>query len=217
MTPSRDHHRPAAPVLPIAALALLLGAGQAHGQTAPGLAATAPLAATVVPLPADSVYQLPVVLTDQAGRRQPLSARRGQPVLLSMFYTSCQFVCPMLVDAIHDTEARLGAAERARLPVLMVSFDPAHDTVAVLQQTAAQRRLDPARWTLARADAASTRKLAAVLGIQYRALPNGDFNHTTALILLDAEGRVAGRTSQLAGADPAFVKRVKLQLQDGSP
>ena len=48
-----------------------------------------------------------------------------------------------------------------------------------------------------------------MLGVQYRALPNGDFNHSTNLILLDADGRIAGRTAQLGSADPAFVKQVK--------
>ena len=53
----------------------------------------------------------------------------------------------------------------------------------------------------------------AVLGIQYRALSNGDFNHTTALILIDADGRNAGRTAQLGVADAAFVKLVKAAAQ----
>lgn len=165
------------------------------------------------PLPADSIYQLQTPLTDQAGRDVRLDAGRGQPVLVSMFYTSCQFVCPMLIDALRDTEQQLGAAERAKLSVLMVSFDPAHDSVAVLKRTADERGLDPAHWTLARTDAKNVRKLAAVLGIQYRALPNGDFNHTTALILVDADGRIVGRTSKLGSADPVFVKRVKASIQ----
>jgi protein SCO1/2 len=175
--------------------------------------AAAPEKAAASALPTDSVYQLPLSLTDQQGRKAPMADRRGHPVLVSMFYTSCQFVCPMLVEALRDTEAKLSAEERARLSVLMVSFDPEHDSVAVLKRTAEQRGLDSSHWTLARTDAKSVRKLAAVLGIQYRALANGDFNHTTALILLDAEGRIAGRSSQLGNADPAFVKLVKAAAQ----
>ena len=38
------------------------------------------------------------------------------------------------------------------------------------------------------------------------------FNHSTALILLDSEGRIAARTAQLGNADPAFVRRVKTSL-----
>lgn len=192
-------------------LALLLaGAASLAGATP---AAAPPPSTTATPLPTDSIYQLALPLTDQTGRNFHLDERRGQPMLVSMFYTSCQFVCPMLIDALRDTEARLTDAERARLHVLMVSFDPAHDSVAVLRRTADQRHLDAGHWSLARTDARNVRKLAAVLGIQYRALPDGEFNHTTALILIDAEGRIAGRTAKLGDADPAFVKLVKAAVQ----
>lgn len=178
-----------------------------------GMAPFAWTADTTMALPTDSIYQLKAQMTDQAGKTFAIAERRGHPVLVGMFYTSCQFVCPMLVDALRDTEAKLTPQERARLGVLLVTIDPARDTVAVLQRTAQERDLDPAHWTVARTDAKTTRKLAAVLGVQYRALPNGDFNHSTDLILLDADGRVAGRTAQLGSADPAFVKQVKATVQ----
>lgn len=176
------------------------------------VALAAPMAwagGAATPLPTDSVYHLNAQLTDQSGKAFAIADRRGHPMLVGMFYTSCQFVCPMLVDALRDTEAKLTPDERSHLSVLLVTIDPARDTVAVLKRTAEERALDPAHWTVARTDAKTTRKLAAVLGVQYRALPNGDFNHTTDLILLDADGRIAGRTAQLGNADAAFVKQVK--------
>jgi len=182
------------------AMALALGAAQA----AP--AAPAPTAAA---LPSDSIYHLPIVLTGQDGRAARLDERRGAPLLLGMFYTSCKFVCPMLIETIRDVEAKLSAEEREHLNVVLVSIDPEHDSVEVLKRTVDERRIDGARWTLARTDAASVRKLAAVLGIQYRALPDGEFNHTTAVILVDGDGRIAARTTRLGNADAAFVKRVR--------
>ncbi len=174
----------------------------------------APLPAPLpTPLPSTSLYQLQAQLVDQRGARFTLDAGRGHPVLISMFYTSCQFVCPMLIETMRATEAKLSEAERQRLTVLMVTFDPTHDSVAVLKQTAEQHQVDSRRWTLARTDATSVRKIAAVLGIQYRALGNGDFNHTTAVVLLDAEGRVVGRTSQLGTVDPAFLALLRTTLQ----
>ncbi|MDE2397247.1 MAG: SCO family protein [Burkholderiales bacterium] len=185
-----------------AALALALSAHAANAADAPAPA-----------LPTDSIYQLAITLQDQDGRSLHLADKRGRPLLVSMFYTSCQFVCPMLIDAARATEAKLDPAERERLPVLLVSFDPERDSVAVLARTARSRHLDRSQWTLARASAGDVRKLAAVLGIQYRRLPDGDFNHTTALILLDRDGRVASRTTRLGDADPAFVEVVKASLQ----
>lgn len=179
-----------------------------------GVALAAPDAsATDSALPSNSIYQLPVNLTNQNAETSALRDRRGQAMLVSMFYTSCEFVCPMIVDALRDTESKLSIEEQKRLPILMVSFDPAHDSVAVLKAKADERHLDSPQWTLARTDASSARKLAAVLGIQYRVLPSGDFNHTTALILVDADGRILGRTSRLGNADPAFVKLVKASLR----
>lgn len=167
-------------------------------------------------LPGASLYRLPITLTDQNGRNFTLADQRGTPTVISMFYTSCQFTCPMLVQALQADEGKLSAAERARLKVLLVSFDPEHDTVAQLRKTAQAQGVDPTRWTLARADAASVRKLAALLGVQYRAVGKGDFNHTTQLVLLDGNGQIAARTGEVAGADAAFVKDIKRVLQQAA-
>jgi len=185
-------------------------ATRAASLVPPASTAAAPVMPEVVPT--NSIYQLNVALTDQSGQTFALAARKGQPMLVSMFYTSCKFVCPMLIEATQSIEAQLSAAERARLRVLMVSFDPAHDSVAVLKAMANDRGLDLHHWALARSDAKSVRKLAAVLGIQYRSIGNGDFNHTTALILVDAQGRVVARTTELGSDDAAFVAQLRQTL-----
>ncbi|MEP7157325.1 MAG: SCO family protein [Betaproteobacteria bacterium] len=159
-------------------------------------------------LPANSVYQLPVSFTDQDGRASTLADWRGKPVLVTMFYSSCQFVCPRIVEALKKTEASL-SPQQAKLPILMVSFDPVRDDSATLKAMAVERHIDFGNWTLARTDARSVRKLAAMLGIQYRELSSGEFNHSSVILLLDAEGRIAGKTSTLGEADPAFVKLVR--------
>ena len=165
------------------------------------------------PLPGDSVYQVPATMVDQDGHPFKLEQRRGQPALVSMFYTSCQFVCPMLIDTLRSTEQGLTPKERARLSMMLITFDPARDDVKTLKSVADQHGLDPARWTLARTDAASVRKIAATLGIQYRRLANGEYNHTTVLILLDADGRILGRTRKIGAIDPAFLKLVRQALR----
>ncbi len=164
------------------------------------------VAAAPVSLPTDSIYQLPVPLTDQDGRHTTLSAWRGQPVLISMFYTSCEFVCPRIVEAMKLTGKDLTARGNKSLPALLVTFDPDRDDIKTLKKVAEDRNLASPLWTLARTDARNARKLAALLGIQYKQLPSGDFNHTSVLILLDGEGRILGRTSTIGAVDPAFVK-----------
>ena len=177
------------------------------------LAAPASVAADA-PLPRDSVYQLPLQLTDQAGRTRPWRELQGKPRLVSMFYTSCQYICPLIVDSGKAVSRQLTDAERARLGIVLISMDPARDTPAALAKVVRQRKLDTARWTLASPPADDVREVAGVLGIRYRALADGEFNHTSALVLLDARGRILARTEQIGTRpDPEFVAAVKLALR----
>ena len=164
-------------------------------------------------LPGDSVYQVASTMTDQNGRAFKMEDHRGKPVLISMFYNSCKFVCPMLIDTMELTRQGLSSGERAQLDMLLITFDPARDDVNALKSIAQVRDLDSAQWTVARTDGTSVRKIAATLGIQYRLLADGEFNHTTVLVLLDGDGRIVGRTKRIGTADPAFIKLVKQTIQ----
>lgn len=169
------------------------------------------------PLPGDSVLQLPGVFVNQSGQRFSLSARRGQPQLISMFYANCQSVCPLLIETSTTVINALEPAQRKRMRVLLVSLDPKRDTPAALAEVVRAHRLDAGRWTLARTDESTVRRLAAVLDIRYRQLEGGEFNHTSVLILLDGQGRMLARTERLSGKpDMQFVAAIRAALKDAS-
>jgi protein SCO1/2 len=128
-----------------------------------------------------------------------------------MFYTSCTMVCTMIFETVHATLRALPAADRKAVRILMVSFDPERDTPEVLKKTAQEHGCD-SRWVLARCDDATTRKVAAVLGIQYRRIANGEFNHSSTIDLLDRDGRIAARSGKLGGADATLVGAVRKVL-----
>jgi protein SCO1/2 len=176
------------------------------------LLVTGACAAAAPPLPGDSVYRLQVKLTDQDGHAFPLAARRGRVQVVSMFYASCTMVCPMILDSMHLTARALDAPSRAKLDLLAISFDPAHDDVAALHRHARLRALESPPWTLARAEAPDVRKLAAVLGIRVRVTGAGEFNHSSELVLLDVDGRILARTATIGRSDPAFVQAVRAAL-----
>jgi protein SCO1/2 len=160
-------------------------------------------------LPGDSIYQLDLALIDQDGHGLLLRGRRGGPVVIAMFYSSCPYMCPLIAETIKRTEHALDDAARAHLRVVLVSFDSARDTPPVLKAAAAERHIDTARWTLARTDPAGVRRLAAVLDVQYRALRDGGFNHSGVLTLLDEDGRIVARTDKLGDVDPEFLAAVQ--------
>jgi protein SCO1/2 len=179
-------------------------------STMPGALVSAAPAGKAAALPRDSVYQLSLPLTDQAGRTADWRTRRGKPQLVSMFYTSCQYICPLIVDSGKAVEKSLTPAQQQRLRILLVSMDPARDTPKALQSVVDKRHLDTTRWTLASPPAGDVRAVAGVLGIRYRQLADGEFNHTSALVLLDGDGRILARTEQVGSRpDPEFLAAVR--------
>lgn len=176
--------------------------------------ATTGAAAPKAPLPGDSVYQLALPLTDQAGHRWDWQSKRGRPQVVAMFYTSCQFTCPLIVDSAKAIDHALAPPERNALGVLLISMDPRRDTPAALARVVRARGIDSTRWSLASPRAEDVRAVAGVLGVRYRALANGDFNHTSALVLLDRDGRIVARTEQLGGVvDPEFLRATRAVLR----
>jgi len=158
--------------------------------------------------PPASLYHLDAALTDQSGAARGLDVYRGHPVLVTMFYASCQATCPLIVDTLRATERELTAQQRAGLRVLMISVDPQRDTPAALKSLAQERHLD-ARWTLAHADAGTVRNIAALLNVQYRQLPSGEFNHSTIIALLSPKGEIEASSSVLGHADPALLAKLR--------
>jgi protein SCO1 len=65
-------------------------------------------------------------LRDQDGRPASLRAYRGQPVILTFLYSTCQDSCPIVGDQIRGALDDLGRD----VPALAISVDPAHDTAA---------------------------------------------------------------------------------------
>lgn len=153
-----------------------------------------------------SLYQMHEKLLNQDGRPIDLDVHRGHKVLVTMFYASCPATCPLIIDTLRAIEREVDAGQRAQVRVLLVSFDAENDTPAALKQLAESRRIDTARWTLARADVAAVRRIAAALNIQYRKLPDGQFSHATIISALDADGKVVTQSAELGHADPEILK-----------
>jgi protein SCO1/2 len=157
--------------------------------------------------PGDSVYQLRAPLTNQAGEVITLDYYAGSTVLVSMFYASCPYICPTLISNIQQLKSELPEALRAKTKVLMISVDPKRDSPAKLMEVARLHGVDLSAWTFASPASEDVREVAAVLGVQYRKLPDGEFNHTTVVILLDAKGRSVAQTTSISQVDRDFLAK----------
>lgn len=163
--------------------------------------------------PPNSIYHLELELSNQRGEQHGLDVYRGHPVLIALFYADCAASCPLIIATLQATERALPAAQRARLRVLLVSIDSDHDTPQHLRTVADARHIDTTRWTLAHANAADVRQLAAVLNVQYRRLPNGQYNHSNQIALLTPRGEIATTSSVIGRADAALLTAITAQCR----
>ncbi|MCL2776775.1 MAG: SCO family protein [Polyangiaceae bacterium] len=158
----------------------------------------------------ESVYQVDMNLTDQDGKIVPFDTFRGHPTIVTMFYATCRSACPLLVRDIKSLEEQVDPTMRDRMRILFVSFDPKRDTPAKLMEMVQKHKIDLSRWKMAAApsdDAA--RELAAVLGYQFRQLPDGEFSHSARITLLDENGVVVGQADTLGQANTDLLPEIE--------
>jgi protein SCO1/2 len=156
--------------------------------------------------PTASLYDLHEQLANQDGAAIGLDVHRGNKMLVSMFYGSCPATCPLTIDTLRAVERELDSSQRAGLRVLLISFDPERDTAQALRELATTRHIDTKRWTLARADDAAVRRIAAALEIQYRHLPDGQISHANVITAVGPDGTILARSTELGHADERLVR-----------
>ncbi len=116
--------------------------------------------------------------------------------LVDFVYTRCQTVCLALGSTYQQMQATLQAAKPGdaaarRVKLLSISFDGQHDEPQILQAYAARLGADPLRWRFVRVpDATETRRLLADFQVVVVPDGRGDFEHNTALLVIDQSGRL---------------------------
>ncbi len=153
---------------------------------------------SATPFTGQSLYLLDAKWTDDAGRTVTLGSLRGRPVILALFFASCEYACPVLVSDIQRLRKTLPESLRSQVQVVLVSFDVARDTPAALAAFRARQGLD-AGWTLLRGEAVPVQDLAMLLGVKYKQDARGQFSHSNVFTVLNAEGEIAHQHAGLMG------------------
>lgn len=146
-----------------------------------------------------SLYQLESTWTSDMGRQVKLGVLRGRPQVLALFFTSCEFACPLTVNAMQRIEKELPNELRGKVDFLLVSIDSERDTSTVLQSFRRKWNFTVGHWTLLRGDPDDVRELAALLGVNYQRDARGQFAHSNIITVLNAEGEIVHQQTGLTG------------------
>lgn len=159
------------------------------------------------PLTDRSLYQHDAVWTSDAGRPVKLAALRGQPVIVAMFFASCEYACPVLVKDVQRARELLAPEVRAKTKVLLVTFDTARDTPPALRAFRERFALDD-NWVLLRGADTAVQDLAMLLGVKYKLDARGQYSHSNLMTVLNHEGEIAHQHAGLMGDVSEVAKKI---------
>lgn len=142
------------------------------------------------PVSDDSLYQLDSSWTNDARSSIKLVSFRGRPQVVIMFFTSCEYACPVLVHDLKRIEAALPGNVLTNVGFALVSFDTERDTPEALATYRKNHEL-AANWTLLRGAPDDVLELAALLGVKFKKDQRGQFAHSNIITVLDANGVIA--------------------------
>ncbi|MDV6315296.1 SCO family protein [Idiomarina sp. HP20-50] len=145
-----------------------------------------------------SVYQVDATWNTHQNKPFKLAELEGQPVIISMIYGSCTTACPVLVHDVKRLYTNLDKDTQKQVKLVMVSFDTARDTPEALADYVAQYQLDDNSWLFLNGSDQNIRTLATVLGVRYRQRPDGDFDHSNLITILDQKGLIVERIEGLS-------------------
>lgn len=152
-------------------------------------------------LTGSSLYQVESVWTSDHGREFKLSQLRGRVQIVTMFFSSCQYACPILVHDMKKIEAELKQAGLTNVGFVLVTMDIERDTVERLYNFRQGQSLND-DWLLLRGGAEDTLEIAALLGMKYKKEANGQFAHSNIITVVNAEGEIVHQQVGL-NVDPA--------------
>lgn len=153
---------------------------------------------------------LPAVqFIDSNGEAFGLEQLRGKPFVLSLVYTSCHHVCPVITrNVAHAVDLGREALGDDAFSVVTVGFDWAEDTPDRMRMFAATQGVRHPDWHFLSGNEATITALSASLGFQFFRTAKG-YDHLSQTSVIDREGRVYRHVYGAAFNAPALVEPLK--------
>ncbi len=124
------------------------------------------------------------------GRKVRLSDYRGKPLVISMIYTHCPFICATTTRNLSALKLSREALGADSFGVLTIGFDTENDTPQAMDDFARRMEVKLPNWEFVSADENTIKKLSKELGFVFFPSPVGGFEHITQTTFVDGKGMV---------------------------
>ena len=159
-----------------------------------------------------SIYQLESTWTNDFGQAMKLDGLHTRVQVVTMFFASCTYACPIIVEDLKRIERELPKGLGGKVGFTLVTIDTARDTVDALHAFRASRKLPPDRWTLLRGNQDDTLELAALLGVKFKREATGQFAHSNLITVLNEQGEIIHQVAGLKQDVADILKQIEKSL-----
>lgn len=142
--------------------------------------------------------------SDQTGRSFTSKRLAGHVTLVTLAYTTCRTLCPMVAERVKAVDEAL-LKKNIKAQVVLVSIDPDSETTESLNAWLKSRRLVRERWYFIKGSLKETQALAGVVGQGFSEHKTPEhIAHTSILAIIGSDGKLK-TTIELMNHEPAEI------------
>ncbi len=143
------------------------------------------------PASSESVFLLESLWQTEENKRLKFVEFTGKrKQVIAMVYLNCENVCPRIVADMRYLRERLNKDAQASTDFTLITIDPKRDTIKKFFDYKKKLKLDGPRWRFLRGEEGDIREMAAVLGVKYKQLMDGNFGHSNMISILNNKGEI---------------------------
>jgi cytochrome oxidase Cu insertion factor (SCO1/SenC/PrrC family) len=156
-------------------------------------------------------YQVPYAFTNDHAQIVHLSDWRGKPLILTMEYSNCRFMCTTTFSKLKAIQA-LADQKKLQIDFMIISLDPKNDTPQAWQQYRISRGIDRNNWYLLTGSEITTKEFADLIGIKYWYMDE-HILHDFKIVRLNAQGEIESSLTEYGDAPDVLLRPAKERLK----
>ena len=145
---------------------------------------------------------------DQNGQSFSSNQFKGKTTLVTLAYTSCRTLCPMVGERVRAIDEAL-QKKNIKTQIVLVSIDPENETSKSLHAWMKSRRLLRDRWFFVKGGLKETQLLAGQVGQGFSEHRTPDhIGHTSLMAVIGPDGRLKSTVELMLGEPPVVLEKV---------
>lgn len=137
-----------------------------------------------------SLYQVESWWQTQNNEKIQLGSFAGQVVVVTMIFSNCQYACPQIIADVQEIASTLPDSVAKDVRFVFITMDVRRDTPEILAEFAQKMNIKRTNWYFLHGNDGDTREIAALLGIKYKRMSDGNFSHSNNIIVLNKQGEI---------------------------